>query len=74
MATAAICRVLSGADDSRASRHGSRTGLGASCYPPRRHRRVIEGLVAGYVVNQVVVDGETRKWSLIALERMLALP
>ena len=35
---------------------------------------VLEGLVAGYVVNQVVVDGETRKWSLIALERMLALP
>jgi quinolinate synthase len=35
---------------------------------------VLEGLVAGHVVNEVNVDAETRKWSLVALERMLALP
>lgn len=35
---------------------------------------VLEGLVAGVVVNEVKVDADTRKWSLIALERMLALP
>ncbi len=34
---------------------------------------VLEGLVAGHVVNEVRVDDETRKWSLVALERMLAL-
>ncbi len=34
---------------------------------------VLEGLVQGQVVNEVRVDDETRKWSLIALERMLAL-
>jgi quinolinate synthase len=34
---------------------------------------VLEGLVAGHVVNEVKVDAETRKWSLVALERMLAL-
>ena len=34
---------------------------------------VLEGLVAGHVVNEVKVDGATRKWSLVALERMLAL-
>ncbi len=34
----------------------------------------LEGLVAGHVVNRVQVDAETREWSLVALERMLALP
>jgi quinolinate synthase len=35
---------------------------------------VLEGLVQGHLVNEVKVDDETRKWSLVALERMLALP
>jgi len=35
---------------------------------------VLESLLQGVVVNQVKVDAETRKWSLVALERMLALP
>jgi len=34
----------------------------------------LEGLVQGHVVNRVKVDDETREWSLVALERMLALP
>ena len=34
----------------------------------------LEGLLQGHVVNEVRVDDETRKWSLVALERMLALP
>jgi len=34
----------------------------------------LEALVQGRVVNEVRVDPETRKWSLVALERMLALP
>jgi quinolinate synthase len=34
---------------------------------------VLEGLVQGHIVNEIRVDDETRKWSLIALERMLAL-
>jgi quinolinate synthase len=34
---------------------------------------VLEGLVAGHVVNEVKVDGETRQWSLVALQRMLEL-
>ena len=34
----------------------------------------LEELVAGRVVNRVAVDAETREWSLVALERMLALP
>ena len=34
---------------------------------------VLEGLVAGHVVNEIKVDRETRKWSLVALKRMLAL-
>jgi quinolinate synthase len=34
---------------------------------------VLEGLVRGHVINQIRVDAETRKWSLVALERMLAL-
>ena len=34
----------------------------------------LEELVAGRVVNRVQVDAKTRKWSLVALERMLALP
>ncbi|MEP7216437.1 MAG: quinolinate synthase NadA [Anaerolineaceae bacterium] len=35
---------------------------------------VLEGLLQGHVVNEIKVDAETRKWSLVALERMLALP
>jgi quinolinate synthase len=34
----------------------------------------LEALLQGVVVNEVKVDAETRKWSLVALERMLALP
>ena len=34
---------------------------------------VLEGLVQGKVTNEVRVDPETRKWALVALERMLAL-
>ena len=34
---------------------------------------VLEGLVSGHVVNEVKVDSATREWSLVALERMLAL-
>lgn len=33
----------------------------------------LENLVAGRVVNQISVDAETRHWSRIALDRMLAL-
>lgn len=35
---------------------------------------VLEGLLQGHVVNEVKVDDKTRTWSLVALERMLALP
>jgi len=35
---------------------------------------VLESLLQGVVVNEIKVDPETRKWSLVALERMLALP
>ena len=34
----------------------------------------LEGLVQGHVVNRVEVEAKTRAWSLVALERMLALP
>jgi quinolinate synthase len=34
---------------------------------------VLENLVEGNVVNEVKVDAHTRKWSLVALERMLAI-
>jgi quinolinate synthase len=34
----------------------------------------MENLVAGTVVNRIEVDPATRKWALVALERMLALP
>ncbi|MGD9932752.1 MAG: quinolinate synthase NadA [Dehalococcoidia bacterium] len=34
---------------------------------------VLEGLAAGHVVNEIRVDAETRKWALVALERMLDL-
>ncbi|MDP4804648.1 MAG: quinolinate synthase NadA [Candidatus Nanopelagicales bacterium] len=34
----------------------------------------LESLLAGNVVNQIVVDDETKKWSKVALDRMLALP
>ncbi len=33
----------------------------------------LENLVAGRVVNQIVVDDETKRWSRIALDRMLKL-
>jgi quinolinate synthase len=35
---------------------------------------VLESLVAGDVVNRIVVDEETTKWARVALDRMLALP
>ena len=34
----------------------------------------LEGLVQGHVTNEIRVDAKTREWSLVALERMLALP
>jgi quinolinate synthase len=34
---------------------------------------VLENLIEGKVVNEVKVDAHTRKWSLVALERMLAI-
>ena len=34
---------------------------------------VLENLANGQVVNQVTVDDETKRWSLVALERMLAV-
>jgi quinolinate synthase len=34
----------------------------------------LESLLAGNVVNQIVVDDETKEWSKVALDRMLALP
>ena len=36
--------------------------------------RVLESLVAGEVVNRIVVDPETTRWAKVALDRMLALP
>jgi quinolinate synthase len=33
---------------------------------------VLEELVAGHVINQVSVEGETARWAKVALERMLA--
>ncbi len=34
---------------------------------------VLEGLISGHVINEIRVDAKTRQWSLVALERMLAL-
>jgi quinolinate synthase len=34
----------------------------------------LENLVAGNVVNQIVVDEDTSHWARVALDRMLALP
>ena len=34
---------------------------------------VLDGLLEGVVVNQIKVDEETRKFSRIALERMLSI-
>jgi quinolinate synthase len=34
---------------------------------------VLENLVAGHVVNQITVDGETTKWAKVALQRMLEI-
>jgi quinolinate synthase len=34
---------------------------------------VLEGLSLGHVVNEVKVEADTRKWALVALERMLEL-
>ncbi len=34
---------------------------------------VLENLVAGQVVNRITVDAETKRWSRVALDRMLAL-
>jgi quinolinate synthase len=33
----------------------------------------MENLIAGQVVNQIKVDDQTRKWALVALDRMLAI-
>lgn len=35
---------------------------------------VMEHLVEGDIVNEVIVDPETKKWSKVALDRMLSLP
>jgi quinolinate synthase len=35
---------------------------------------VLEALVDGEVINEVRVDADTRRWSRVALDRMLALP
>ena len=32
---------------------------------------VLENLVAGTLVNQIVVDADTAEWARVALERML---
>ena len=40
---------------------------------PQHLCRVLENLVEGNVVNQVIVPDEEKKWAKIALERMLAL-
>ena len=34
---------------------------------------VLENLVEGKVVNEIKVDPQTRKWALVALDRMLAI-
>jgi quinolinate synthase len=34
---------------------------------------ILENLVAGTVVNQILVDDETTTWAKVALERMLAI-
>ena len=34
---------------------------------------VLEELVEGRVVNQITVDDDTRRWSLVALNRMLSI-
>jgi quinolinate synthase len=34
---------------------------------------VLDNLVAGEVVNQIVVDPVTAKWARVALERMLEI-
>jgi quinolinate synthase len=34
---------------------------------------VLENLIDGIVVNRITVDAETRKWALVALERMLSI-
>jgi quinolinate synthase len=34
---------------------------------------VLEGLVRGEVINQIVVDGETKQYAKVALDRMLAV-
>ena len=34
---------------------------------------VLENLVEGKVVNQIKVDPTTRKWALVALDRMLTI-
>jgi quinolinate synthase len=33
----------------------------------------LENLVAGEVVNQIVVDEQTARWARVALERMLEI-
>jgi len=35
---------------------------------------VMESLVEGHVVNQIVVDPDEAHWARVALDQMLALP
>lgn len=34
---------------------------------------MLENLAAGRVVNRILVDDDTKRWSRVALDRMLAL-
>jgi quinolinate synthase len=40
---------------------------------PQNLAWVLERLVAGEIVNQIVVPEETARWAKIALDRMLAI-
>ncbi len=40
---------------------------------PQNLAWAMENLVAGNVVNQISVDEETKKWALVALERMISM-
>ncbi|MBA2494794.1 MAG: quinolinate synthase NadA, partial [Acidobacteria bacterium] len=38
---------------------------------PQNLAWALENLIAGVVVNEIKVDGETKKWATVALERMI---
>jgi quinolinate synthase len=40
---------------------------------PQNLAWAIDNLLAGNVVNEIVVDGETKRYANIALERMISL-